>query len=157
MKWILIILLIFIIMLIAKAVSQQYSDKFEFYYNLNNFLNQFKINLSFKHTKLLQFLNTVEAKKHFKIFIEAYKEYLTKNTLDLSQLTILSTDEIKELEDLILNIGKYDSTNEINQISQYVLAINNRLELAEKNKQKICPMIIKLSLLFAVGLAVILI
>ena len=44
MKWLLIIVLVFVIMIIAYSLSEQYKDKYDFYLNLKNFLNQFKIN-----------------------------------------------------------------------------------------------------------------
>lgn len=157
MKWILIIVLICVIMLIARSLSEQYSDKYNFYYNLNNFLNQFKINLSFKQTKILEFLNSVESKKQFKLFIDRYKEYIATNKLDLSEIKILEDDEIKELEDIVQSIGKFDANNELNQISGFQASIEMKLKKAEENKQKLCPMIIKLSLLLAIGLAILLI
>ena len=38
MKWILIIILIFVIMVIARGVSEQYKQKYDFYLNLKSFL-----------------------------------------------------------------------------------------------------------------------
>jgi len=157
MKIILIIVLIFIIMLIAKAVSEQYIDKYNFYYNLLNFLNKFKINLSFQHTKVMQFLNETRAKKHFKLFIESYKNYLNTNQLDLSKISILEPEELSELEQVVKNIGKFDATHEINQIDGFIGSIEQKLKQAEESKNKLCPMIIKLSLLFAIGLSILLI
>lgn len=157
MKLILIIVLICVIMLIAKAVSEQYADRYNFYYNLLQFLKQFKINLSFQHTKVMQFLNEVKAKKQFKIFIEAYKSYLNTNKLDLSQISILEQDELKELENIVQSIGKLDATHEINQIDGFIVLMEQKLKKAEDSKNKLCPMIIKLSLLFAIGLSILLI
>ena len=53
MKWFLIIVLIFVIMLIARAVSEQYKEKFDFYSNLKTFLQQLKINVSFRQEKII--------------------------------------------------------------------------------------------------------
>ena len=63
MKWLLIIILIFVIMLIAYAVSEQYKEKFDFYDNLKKFLNQFKLNLSFRQETILEFLDKTKAKE----------------------------------------------------------------------------------------------
>ena len=41
MKWFLIIVLIFVIMLIAHSLSEQYKEKYYFYDNLKKFLNNF--------------------------------------------------------------------------------------------------------------------
>ena len=157
MKIFLIIILIIIIMLIASSVSQQYKDKYDFYYKLKNFLNQFKINVCFKKDKILDFLNKQNAKKHFKLLIEDYKTYLSTNRLNLDNISLLETDEQATLADILTNIGNYDSLNEINQTSNFITLIDEKLQKAKEEKEKFCPMIIKLSLLFAIGLAIILI
>ena len=66
-------------------------------------------------------------------------------------------EEKIELENLIINIGKYDVKNEISQMDNFLYLIEQKLLKAEEDKNKLCPMILKLSLLFAVGLAVVLI
>ena len=157
MKWFLIIVLIFVIMLIAKAVSEQYKDKYDFYNNLKQFLNLFKINVSFKKEKIINFLNTINAKKQFLIFVEEYKNYLNTNEINLNRITLLDEDEKKDLFAIISSLGNYDTTNELNQLDNFLALINAKLEKATEDKNKLCPMIIKLSLLFAIGLAIILI
>lgn len=157
MKILLIIILIFVIMLIAYSYSEQYKDKFDFYNNLKNFLMQFKINISFKQAKINEFLDKLKPKKHFKIFIELYKKYLLTGELRLQEITLLEADEIKELEEIIKGLGSYDLSTEMAQLENFILIIDKKLEQAEKDKNKLCPMILKLSLLFAVGLAILLI
>ena len=157
MKWILIGVLIAIVMLIAYAVSEQYKEKFDFYSNLKTFLNQFKLNLAFKQEKIIDFLNNIKAKKQFNIFIKEYKNYLKNNNINFSEIKILDAEEKSQLENIIKNIGKMDAHNEINQLETFIVEIDEKLKKAEQDKTKLCPMIIKLSLLFAVGLAVILI
>ena len=157
MKWILIIILISVIMLIAHAVSEQYKQKFDFYDSLKTFLNQFQINLTFKQEKILNVLNETKSKKQFNLFILAYKHYLKTNELDLSEIKILNIDEKNQLKNMIESIGKFDSINETKQIEMFLLEINNKLQKTEKDKEKLCPMILKLSLLFAIGLAILLI
>ena len=157
MKWVLIAVLISVIMLIARAVSEQYKEKYDFYNNLKTFLNQFKLNLSFRQEKILDFLNKTDAKKQFKLFINSYKKYLETNQLDFSEIKLLDNDEINQLEMIILNIGKLDAKNEINQLETFIVEIDAKLLKAQEDKNKLCPMILKLSLLFAIGLAVVLI
>ena len=157
MKWILIIILVSVIMLIAYAVSEQYKEKFDFYNNLIIFLNQFKLNLNFKQEKILNFLNKANSKKQFKLFISSYKEYLKTNELNLTDIKILNEEEQNQLTEMIKNIGRFDSTNEIKQIETFLVEINIKLKKAEKDKEKLCPMILKLSLLFAIALAILLI
>ena len=157
MKWFLIIVLICAIMLIAYAVSEQYKDKFDFYNNLKLFLQQFKINVSFRQEKINEFLNNIKPKKQFKIFIDEYKSYLKTNEINLSNLKLLDDEEKEELASFICNLGKFDVKTEINQLENFLAALELKLTKASEDKNKICPMIIKLSLLFAIGLSILLI
>lgn len=157
MKWFLIITLICAIMLIAYSVSEQFKDKFDFYNNLKLFLQQFKINLSFKQDKITEFLNTTKCKKQFKVFVEEYKTYLKTNELNLSNLKLLDEEEKEELANLVYNLGKFDAKTEINQLDNFLSSLEIKLTKAGDDKNKLCPMILKLSLLFAVGLAILLI
>lgn len=157
MKWILIIVLILVIMLIARAVSEQYKDKYDFYNNLKLFLNQFKINLSYKQDKIIEFLNKTSCKKQFSIFIESYKSYLKNNTLNLDEIKILDDEEKKDLHDIVISIGKHDVKSELSQMESFLQTVDLKLTKAMEDKNKLCPMIIKLSLLFAIGLAILLI
>ncbi len=157
MKWLLVVALISAIMLIAFAVSEQYKEKFDFYDNLKNFLTKFKINLAFRQEKIIEFLNKTKPKKQFKIFIEGYKRYLATGDLNLGEIKILEPQDQQELENIVQNIGKYDAKNEISQLDSFLCLVDERLAKAKQDKEKLCPMIIKLSLLFAIGLAIVLI
>ncbi len=157
MKWVLIVVLISVIMLIARAFSEQYKDKYDFYYNLRLFLNQFKINISFKQAKVNEFLISLKPRKQFKCFITSYQNYLKSGNLSFDEIKILDEKEKVELSEIIIRLGKNDSNSELKQIEQFLLAIEENLTKAEADKNKLCPMIIKLSLLFAIGLAILLI
>ena len=157
MKLILIIILICLIMIIAIAVSQQYKERFDFYQNLKIFLSEFKLNVSFKKEKISQFLSKVKPKKSFDAFIFEYKNYLKNNQFKVENIKILDDDEKDWIANLVRNLGGLNSDNEINQIELYLTETENRLKKAEVDKVKLCPMIIKLSLLFSLGVAIILI
>ncbi len=157
MKLILILTLIVVIMLIANSISEQYKEKFDFYTNLKSFFNQFILNLSFKQEAVLDFLSKTKAKKQFSIFIDAYKDYLKNNILNLDQIKILSNEEKIQLQEMIKSIGQMDAQNETKQINVFMVDIEQRLTKAETDKNKLCPMILKLSLLFSIGLAILLI
>ena len=144
-------------MTIAFALSRQYNDKFDFYNNLKTFLEQFKINLSFRQDKIIDFLNSKKPQKQFKAFIEDYKEYLTTGNLNLNNINLLEEEEKIELQDIINNLGSMDSQNELDQLNTFQFSIDQKLKQAEQNKQKVSPMIIKLSLLFALAIVIILI
>lgn len=157
LKWVLIFVLIGLIMLIAISFSEQYKDKYDFYYNLKSFLTQFKINVTFKQEKIVDFLLKIKCKKQFNLFIKDYLNYIKTNKLDLSDLKILDVDEINELEEIIKNTGSLNGENEIKQLNSYLVNVEDKLNKAAENKAKLCPMIIKLSFLFSVALAIILI
>ncbi len=157
MKWILIVILIAVIMMIAYALSEQYKDKYDFYNNLKNFLNQYKINVSFKQEKINEFLSSLAPKRQFKLFIEAYQNYLRTDTLNLDNIKILEAEEKVELNTIVHNMGSLDAKNEVGQIDTFLLGIDIKLSKALEDKNKLCPMILKLSLLFAIGLAILLI
>lgn len=157
MKLILIIILIGVIMIIAYSISDQYKEKFDFYNNLKKFLQEFKINISFKQSKITEFIKSIKAKKQFKLFLNSYKTYLDTGNLNLEQINILSDEEKNQLKNIVSNIGAYDVKNEICQVETFLLEIDEKLKIAEEDKKKLSPMIIKLSLLFAIGLAILLI
>ncbi len=157
MKWFLIFVLISTIMLIAYALSNQYRDRLDFYTNLTEFLRRFKLNISFKQDKVEQFLNDTKPRKHFKQFILSYKNYLTTGKLDLNAISVLSDEEKNELNEVIKNMGRYDANNEIKQTEQFIAEMDIKRKKAEEDKNKLCPLIIKLSLLFAIGLSIILV
>ena len=101
MKWVLIVVLISVIMLIARAFSEQYKDKYDFYYNLRLFLNQFKINISFKQAKVNEFLISLKPRKQFKCFITSYQNYLKSGNLSFDEIKILDEKEKVELSEII--------------------------------------------------------
>lgn len=156
-KWILIVVLIVVIMLIAYSVSEQIKDKYDFFNNLKLFLNQFKINVSFRQEKINEFLQKNNSKKQFKLFIEEYSNFLKTGELNLEKIKVLEDDDKDILQDIVKNVGKYDAKNEINQMDSFLATVDVKLVKANEDKNKLCPMIIKLSLLFAIGLAILLI
>ncbi len=144
-------------MLIARAFSEQYKDRYDFFYNLKSFLNHLRLNISFKQDKISNFLMKTEAKKQFKSFINSYQNYLKTNILSFDEIVVLEDSDKVILADIIKNVGKFDVKNEINQLDNFALIVDEKLEKAKADKEKLCPMILKLSLLFAIGLSIVLI
>lgn len=157
MKVVLIVVLIIVVMIISFSVAGQYKDRCDFYYNLKLFLNKLKLNLSYKQDKLKDFLKTTNSQKQFKIFINDYDCYLKTGNLNLSNIKILDSDEIIQLETYIKSIGNYDAKNELGQLDTFLVEIENKLEKVNEDKKKLYPIIIKLSFLFAIALGIILI
>ena len=157
MRFFLMIILVVVIMLVAVSVTKQYKDKFDFYSNLKMFLIEFKINLAFKQENIKEILKKTKTNSSFFLFIGEYQNYLENGQLDLRKITFLDQEEIDLLEDIIKNIGKYNVKNEIAQMESFLLLVEEKLNKSSKDKQTLCPMITKLSFLFALGLVVILI
>lgn len=156
MKWVLIIGLVTIIMIIALSVSRQYREKYEFYTHLKIFLEDYKVNISFKQSKIHEFLVGRKETGSFDEFIAMFKDYLKTNTCDLNRLKLLESEEKQEIEKIIKSLGNYDLKNELLQLEGWIATVNRRLEKATEDKIKLCPMILKLSLLFAIGIAILL-
>lgn len=157
MKWFLIFVLISTIMLIAYAVSNQYRDRLDFYTNLTQFLKKFKLNISFRQDKVEQFISETKPRKQFKQFILTYKNYITTGKLNLAEINVLTDEEKSALTNIIINIGRFDANNEIKQTEQFIAEMEDKRKKAEEDKNKLCPLIIKLSLLFAIGLSIVLV
>lgn len=157
MKFALIVILVVVIMLIAISVSRQYKDKYEFFDNLKQFLNKFKMNVSFKQETIEDFLINLKPQKQFSVFIKDYKEYLVNGNINLNNIKILTQEEQEELKDMLISLGKFDAANELNQIDVFCKLIDEKLTKAEVDKNKLCPMIVKLSFLLALGIGILLI
>lgn len=156
MKLLLIVAIMSVIMLIAVAVSEQYKDRADFYRHLKLFLTQFKINISFKQDKVTDFLSTIKCKKQFKVFVDDYINYLSTGELSLDNIKILDDLDKADLTDMIISLGRHDVTSELGQVESYIARVDVWLAKAQEDKVKLCPMIIKLSLLFSIGLAILL-
>ena len=98
--------------------------------------------------------------QYFGLFICLYnvpKYGIDWGNIDLDDLKILDAEEREEIQNIVKKIGNYDVKNELAQIENFIYAINSRLKTAHEEQKRICPMIIKLSLLFAIGVGILLI
>ena len=87
-KIFLIIVLVALIIYIAKGVAKQYSDKLEFYKNLKNFFDIYKLNIGFKKDKLKEIVLNFSSKGDAQILFKNYLEFL-ENSKDLTCETTL--------------------------------------------------------------------
>lgn len=157
MKIILIFVLLTVVMIVAFKVSSFIKYKYNFYVHLKEFLNEFKLNLSFKREKITDFLTKRQYSKSFDVFINSYKEYLKSGELNLSDLIYLDDDEKEQLKAITTSIGRLDTQSELAQIEEFIAQINMKLQTSEKEKNKLCPLILKLSFLSAISVIIILI
>ena len=155
MKYILMICLIGVIMIVAQGVCKQYRDKHALLEALGDFFRQMQLNLNFQKQKIKEILNQATIRKVNKDIYIAYYNYLDKGEkLDISFANILDDTEQEQITNMLLSLGKNDTTGELKQLESYEMYLRDRIENARRDKDKYCPLITKLSFLFAVGLAI---
>lgn len=155
MKYILMMCLIGVIMIVAQGVCKQYRDKHALLEALGDFFRQMQLNLNFQKQKIKEILNQATIRKVNKDIYIAYYNYLDKGEkLDISFANILDDTEQEQITNMLLSLGKNDTTGELKQLESYEMYLRDRIENARRDKDKYCPLITKLSFLFAVGLAI---
>ena len=142
-------------MLVAQGVSRQYSERHDIFVAINEFFRQMSINLGFQKQKIKQILDHASLKKVNKEIYVAYLNYLDKGKeLDLSFVKVLDDSENEYITSMLKSLGKNDVANEIKQLESYQLYLKDKIDRTRAEKEKYCPLITKLSFLFAIGLAI---
>ncbi|MBQ7880853.1 MAG: hypothetical protein IJ358_03320 [Clostridia bacterium] len=155
MKYILMLALIGVIMLVAQGISKQYKDRYLMFEALGDFFRQMRLNLTFQKQKIKEILNQATLRKTNKDIYTAYLNYLEKGTpLDLAFVSVLDDMEEEQITKMLLSLGKNDTAGEIKQLDAYDIYLRDKIETTRREKEKYCPLITKLSFLFAVGLAI---
>ena len=155
MKILLLILIVVLIMIIANGVAKQYKERHNLYANILKFLNDYELNIGFKKEKILDVAQKFESNNESKKIIEIYKNHLTQKTdINFESITILQEDEQKFLENIFKNLGAGDVDSEKLQLSEIKIQLKAKVEETAKIRDKFCPLIIKLSLLFAIALVI---
>ena len=155
MKIFLLILIVMLIMIIANGVAKQYKERHNLYANILNFLNNYELNISFKKEKILDVVQRFECNNESKKIIGIYENYLTQKTdINFESITILQEDERKFLENIFKNLGTGDVDSEKLQLNEIKSQLKAKVEETAKIRDKFCPLIIKLSLLFAIALVI---
>ena len=155
MKFILMIALIIVIMLVAQGLCKQYRDRFALFEALNDFFRQMRLNLGFQKQKIKEILNQATLKKNNKDIYTAYLNYLDTGTpLDLSFVRLLDENEQEHITNMLKSLGKNDTSGELKQLDAYDVYLQDKMQSTMREKDKYCPLITKLSFLFAVGLAI---
>ena len=144
-----------VIMLVAQGVCRQYRDRYAIYESLNEFFRQMRLNLSFQKQKINQILNQTTLKRTNKDIYVAYLNYLDDGkTLDLDFVRVLDDTEREQLTNMLCSLGKNDTSGELKQLDAYEIYLKDKMSTTKAEKEKHCPLITKLSFLFAIGLAI---
>ena len=158
MKIFLLILLVIVIMLIAKGIASQYKEKNTFYVSIMQFLNSYELNIGFKKDKIKDLVEKIEAKGQAKILFEEYKGYLTDETaLKFEDVKVITEEEKNFLIEMFTRLGTNDYSNEMTQLKVFKSYIQDKINISDKESNKNYPLIMKLSFLFSLGLALVLI
>ena len=155
MKYILMLCLIAIIMVISQGVCNQYRERYALYESLGEFFRQMRLNLGFQKQKIQQILTQTSLKRSNKDIYNAYLNYLNNGVgLDLTFIKVLDDNEQQQMSNMLYSLGKNDTSGELKQLDAYEVYLNDKIERTRAEKEKYCPLITKLSFLFAVGLAI---
>jgi AAA+ ATPase superfamily predicted ATPase len=155
MKYILMLALIGVIMAVARGLCKQYRDRYSIFEALNDFFRQMRLNLGFQKQKIKQILNQATIKKTNKDIYIAYLNYLDKGqALDLSFVRVLDELEQQQITNMLLSLGKNDTAGELKQLDAYDIYLQDKISVTKSDRDKYCPLITKLSFLFAIGLAI---
>lgn len=155
MKYILMLGLIGVIMLVAQGVCKQYRERYALFEALGDFFRQMRLNLGFQKQKIKEILNQTTLKRANKDIYISYLNYLEKGmVINLGDIRILEDNEQEKLTNMLQSLGKNDTFSEIKQLEAYEVYLKDKIETTKGEKNKYCPLITKLSLLFAIGLAI---
>ena len=155
MKYLLMLALIGVIMIIAQGVCRQYRERYALFEAFGEFFRQMRLNLSFQKQKINEILNQASIKKVNKDIYMAYLNYLENGSaLDLSFVRILEDNEQTQLTNMLHSLGKNDTSGELKQLDAYDVYLRDKIEMTRREKERYCPLITKLSFLFALGLAI---
>ena len=155
MKYLLMFALIGVIMLVAQGVCRQYRERYAIYESLNDFFRQMRLNLSFQKQRINQILNQTTLKRVNKDVFIAYLNYLDKgDKLELDFVKVLDATERVQIVDMLRSLGKNDTYGELKQLDAYDIYLKDKMDKTKAEMDKYCPLITKLSLLFAIGLAI---
>ena len=156
MKIFLLILLIALIMIIAKNVAKQYRDRHMFFVSILEFLNEYELNIGFKKEKIVYLVETHIYKGQSKKLFDEYNLYLTQNKdLEFSSLNLINGLERDFLIKMFKSLGTSDYSTEMAQLKFYKSWLEEKTSTTKKDSAKYYPLTVKLSFLFALGVALI--
>ena len=152
----LLLILVVMIMLIALGVVKQYKDRHNIFLELSMLLNEYELNIGFKKEKLKKIVSNFKATGDTKQILHIYLDnFNNTNNINLDSVKILQSDERSYLISMFKKLGTSDYENEKLQLLNFKAYIKDKLMESKEKKNKLCPLIIKLTFLFALGVAII--
>lgn len=145
---------------IGYTLSLNYKRKYLMYKELEEFLNYFKLKVSSSQTKIKDVTNEFFSKKNkpffpYKKYIEFFENKHTNAKFELEDYAFLNSNEKKELEDLVLDLGQLSLREEIEKINIKLTNVNQSKIEKQSNYKKYGLLYIKLGLIFGLLLGII--
>jgi len=151
-KLILIIFIIVCSVLIGIGIKNHLQNRLDIFRDFKDLIKNISGEITFLKTDKYTMLKNQHLKnKHSNQFLNDYL------VLGKGELSILKSHENKELNNFLNSIGKKDVDGEIYNLNYYENLIEKNYTLAETNYNKYGVFSIKMSILFGVLLAIILI
>jgi len=162
MKLFLCVTLVFGFAYIGYCISTTYILRKKFFFALNNFLNNLKVDVNFSLKKLENILETTSSNsKEFNCLIENYKLSLNCATLQKEELfkniTILNADEKESIFLFFKSLGKTDVLNQVAIIDGTLEINKSYLNKANEEGKKYSTLYTKLGIMLGALVALLII
>ena len=150
-KFSLLFVLVLLIMMVANRVSQQYKDRYQMYCDITNFFDTYKLNVGFKKEKIKNLTKNFQDNT---TVLGCFNHYLDSGKFDLSKVKLLNQNEKAQIREYFLKLGNgdYDTEKKLIEIAKEFF--DNKVRETKDFKDKWCPLINKLTFLFALGVAI---
>lgn len=161
MKFVLLIIIVFICAYIGYGLSNYYNKRVNFFKDLKLLFEKIKLEINFSHLKLISILNSFSTtskevdylKKNFK---KCLQENLNFNEENLFyNIKILSNDEKQLLILFLTSLGKFDVFNQSKQLENQEKELELLRKNAEDEAKKYGPLYLKLGVILGLAIALI--
>lgn len=157
LKVVLLCMLVVLIMMIATGVSKQYKEKCNIYKDVLLFLTNYELNIGFKKDKMVQMVESFKPMNSTKKIFDSYLKYLNNDTpIDINVFRLVEEDSVY-LKEMFESLGHGDYEQEMKKVNSYKTYLEERLKISEENKNKFCPLILKLSFMFSLVVVILMI
>lgn len=147
MKLTLLLILFSSVSLLGFQISKIYSNKENFYLELNNFVTFLIGEISFLKTDLIKISENYKCNNAiFQDFLANLKAKLLFET-EFKNIEILNENENIVIKNFVDNLGKNDSTTECDKLKSVLENFKNKLDETREQNKKYGSMIKKLGVL----------
>lgn len=164
MKILLILIIIACFCYVGFCISKYYKKRNKFFCSLLNVIEKVNVDINYSNKNLCAiFNNELTDDVNIKKLISNFCEYLENKTIVLDEkqlfkgINIVKPDEKNIILDFFNQLGRHDAQNEIKLINNFKTVLMPIQESASMQLKKYGPMSFKLSTLFGLLLAILLI